>query len=161
MYLQFYRWFCHVDDDNYVNMPALTRFLQGYSHTEDWYLGRPSISHPIEVLDRANPGVSLTELHLQHICTEIVTNIVREKKPQNNPKYMCSESNVESYGKLKKKDGTIMLPYYIKTPKNVNSFFIHEIATVSCSQGFLLFVSLSACGVKRGEWGINLVYSIV
>ena len=42
-------------------MPALTRFLQGYSHTEDWYLGRPSISHPIEVLDRANPGVSLTE----------------------------------------------------------------------------------------------------
>lgn len=53
------RWFCHVDDDNYVNMPALTRFLQGYSHTEDWYLGRPSISHPIEVLDRANPGQRL------------------------------------------------------------------------------------------------------
>ena len=56
-------------------MPALTRFLQGYSHTEDWYLCRPSISHPIEVLGRANPGVNLTESHLQHICTEIVTYI--------------------------------------------------------------------------------------
>ncbi|CAC5385338.1 FNG [Mytilus coruscus] len=51
------RWFCHVDDDNYVNVPALVGFLQQYNHSHNWYLGRPSISHPMEVLDRANPGV--------------------------------------------------------------------------------------------------------
>ncbi|XP_076077563.1 fringe glycosyltransferase-like [Mytilus galloprovincialis] len=53
------RWFCHVDDDNYVNVPALVGFLQQYNHSDDWYLGIPSISHPMEVLDRANPGQKL------------------------------------------------------------------------------------------------------
>ncbi|XP_063444625.1 beta-1,3-N-acetylglucosaminyltransferase radical fringe-like [Mytilus trossulus] len=53
------RWFCHVDDDNYVNVPALVGFLQQYNHSDNWYLGRPSISHPMEVLDRANPGQKL------------------------------------------------------------------------------------------------------
>ncbi|KAL4239652.1 hypothetical protein ACF0H5_000459 [Mactra antiquata] len=46
------RWFCHFDDDNYVNIDGLVTFLQQYNHTDDWYLGRPSLSHPIEVVDR-------------------------------------------------------------------------------------------------------------
>lgn len=50
------RWFCHVDDDTYVNLPKLVELLQKYNHTSDWYLGKPSLKAPIEVEDRANPG---------------------------------------------------------------------------------------------------------
>lgn len=50
------QWFCHVDDDTYLNMERLLDLLQQYNHTDDWYLGRPSLAHPIEVEDRSHPG---------------------------------------------------------------------------------------------------------
>ena len=53
------RWFCHMDDDTYLNVPKLVELLQKYNHTSDWYLGKPSLNHPIEVEDRANPGQKL------------------------------------------------------------------------------------------------------
>ncbi|XP_064595659.1 fringe glycosyltransferase-like [Liolophura sinensis] len=53
------RWFCHIDDDTYVNVPELVRLLQQYNHTDDWYLGKPSLKHPIEIVDRENQGVKL------------------------------------------------------------------------------------------------------
>lgn len=53
------RWFCHVDDDTYLNVPKLVEMLQKYNHTSDWYLGKPSLHHPIEIEDRANPGQKL------------------------------------------------------------------------------------------------------
>ncbi|XP_055536258.1 fringe glycosyltransferase [Wyeomyia smithii] len=43
------RWWCHFDDDNYVNVPRLVRLLDEYSPTQDWYLGKPSISSPLEI----------------------------------------------------------------------------------------------------------------
>ena len=46
------RWFCHFDDDNYVNIPRLLSTLGKYSAQEDWYLGKPSIRTPLEILDR-------------------------------------------------------------------------------------------------------------
>lgn len=46
------KWFCHFDDDNYVNVPRLVKLLGGFNHQEDWYLGKPSIRTPIEILDR-------------------------------------------------------------------------------------------------------------
>jgi len=46
------KWFCHFDDDNYVNVPALVRKLQHYDHNKDWYLGKPSIPEPLEIMDR-------------------------------------------------------------------------------------------------------------
>ncbi|CAB3363182.1 Hypothetical predicted protein [Cloeon dipterum] len=46
------KWFCHFDDDNYVNIPKLLSTLGKYSPQEDWYLGRPSIRTPLEILDR-------------------------------------------------------------------------------------------------------------
>nr|UZQ18782.1 Fringe [Doryteuthis pealeii] len=49
------RWFCHVDDDTYVNVPKLVTLLQKYNHTKDWYLGKPSLKHPIEIMDRDSP----------------------------------------------------------------------------------------------------------
>ncbi|EDW17326.1 fringe glycosyltransferase [Drosophila mojavensis] len=49
------KWFCHFDDDNYVNVPRLVKLLDEYSPTVDWYLGKPSISSPLEIhLDNKN-----------------------------------------------------------------------------------------------------------
>uniref|UniRef100_A0A6E8VR23 Fringe-like glycosyltransferase domain-containing protein n=1 Tax=Anopheles coluzzii TaxID=1518534 RepID=A0A6E8VR23_ANOCL len=42
-------WWCHFDDDNYVNVPRLVRMLDDYNPTQDWYLGKPSISSPLEI----------------------------------------------------------------------------------------------------------------
>ncbi|XP_067011762.2 fringe glycosyltransferase [Anabrus simplex] len=46
------KWFCHVDDDNYVNIPRLVRFLADYSPQEDWYLGKRA---PLKLLK--NPAM--------------------------------------------------------------------------------------------------------
>lgn len=55
MFLSFFsRWFCHFDDDNYVNIPALVKKLREFDHRQDWYLGKPSISEPLEILDRGD-----------------------------------------------------------------------------------------------------------
>ncbi|XP_058797189.1 fringe glycosyltransferase isoform X2 [Phymastichus coffea] len=43
------KWFCHFDDDNYVNVPRLLKLLDNYNPREDWYLGRPSIPTPLEI----------------------------------------------------------------------------------------------------------------
>lgn len=52
------RWFCHFDDDNYVNVPRLVRFLGDYSPREDWYLGKPSIQAPLEIITKDKATVS-------------------------------------------------------------------------------------------------------
>ncbi|XP_008065532.1 beta-1,3-N-acetylglucosaminyltransferase manic fringe isoform X2 [Carlito syrichta] len=41
------RWFCHVDDDNYVNPRALLRLLKAFPPDRDVYVGRPSLNRPI------------------------------------------------------------------------------------------------------------------
>ncbi|XP_038067364.1 beta-1,3-N-acetylglucosaminyltransferase radical fringe-like [Patiria miniata] len=46
------RWFCHLDDDNYLNVLNLVQLLRGYNHQQDLYLGRASLTHPIQALDR-------------------------------------------------------------------------------------------------------------
>ncbi|XP_055373299.1 fringe glycosyltransferase [Condylostylus longicornis] len=52
------KWFCHFDDDNYVNIPRLVRLLDEYNPAVDWYLGKPSISSPLEIhLDSKNSSI--------------------------------------------------------------------------------------------------------
>lgn len=46
------KWFCHVDDDNYVNVGSLLRLLSRFPHTQDVYIGRPSLERPIEATER-------------------------------------------------------------------------------------------------------------
>jgi len=46
------QWFCHVDDDNYLNVPALLRQLSRFPADQDWYLGKVSISEPLEIYDK-------------------------------------------------------------------------------------------------------------
>uniref|UniRef100_A0A3Q3WYJ6 Fringe-like glycosyltransferase domain-containing protein n=1 Tax=Mola mola TaxID=94237 RepID=A0A3Q3WYJ6_MOLML len=41
------RWFCHVDDDNYVNPDALLSLLSGFHQDSDIYVGKPSLDKPI------------------------------------------------------------------------------------------------------------------
>ncbi|XP_043216944.1 fringe glycosyltransferase-like [Amphibalanus amphitrite] len=50
------KWFCHFDDDNYVNVVRLSELLSGYSPQQDWYLGKNSIRAPLQILDRDRPG---------------------------------------------------------------------------------------------------------
>ncbi|NWH71984.1 MFNG acetylglucosaminyltransferase, partial [Piaya cayana] len=40
-------WFCHLDDDNYLNPHALLKLLSSYSSSWDIYLGKPSLNRPI------------------------------------------------------------------------------------------------------------------
>ncbi|NWH60840.1 MFNG acetylglucosaminyltransferase, partial [Geococcyx californianus] len=40
-------WFCHLDDDNYLNPQALLKLLSSYSASWDIYLGKPSLNRPI------------------------------------------------------------------------------------------------------------------
>ncbi|MEQ2294314.1 hypothetical protein AMECASPLE_002673 [Ameca splendens] len=46
------KWFCHVDDDNYVNVRTLVKHLSLYPHTQDLYIGKPSLDRPIEATER-------------------------------------------------------------------------------------------------------------
>lgn len=46
------KWFCHFDDDNYVNVPALVSTLQNLNPGEDVYLGKPSLIREMEAWDR-------------------------------------------------------------------------------------------------------------
>ncbi|XP_072259487.1 beta-1,3-N-acetylglucosaminyltransferase radical fringe [Pyxicephalus adspersus] len=46
------KWFCHLDDDNYLNLRALLDLLSAFPHNTDVYVGRPSLDHPVETLDK-------------------------------------------------------------------------------------------------------------
>lgn len=54
------KWFCHVDDDNYVNLKNLLHLLSYFSHSQDVYVGRPSLDHPIEAADHVRNDGSTT-----------------------------------------------------------------------------------------------------
>lgn len=41
------RWFCHVDDDNYLNPGALLSLLQSFPQNGEVYVGRASLDRPI------------------------------------------------------------------------------------------------------------------
>ena len=46
------KWFCHVDDDNYVNTDRLAAALDAFPAAGEWYLGKVSTAQPLEVPDR-------------------------------------------------------------------------------------------------------------
>lgn len=41
------KWFCHVDDDNYLNAGALPSLLSGFPADSDIYVGKPSLDRPM------------------------------------------------------------------------------------------------------------------
>ena len=34
-----YQWYCHIDDDIYVNIPQLSQLLQQYNPEKPYYIG--------------------------------------------------------------------------------------------------------------------------
>lgn len=73
------RWFCHMDDDNYVILPSLLRLLSSYHHSQDVYLGRPSLDHPIEAAERVKSDGSVSQLTpctLICLCSSWLINLL-------------------------------------------------------------------------------------
>lgn len=57
-----------MDDDNYVNVRTLVKFLSQYPHTQDMYLGKPSLDRPIEATERLGDNKMVCRfLFLVHI----------------------------------------------------------------------------------------------
>ncbi len=50
-----------MDDDNYVILPSLLQLLSSYHHSQDVYLGRPSLDHPIEAAERVKSDGSVSQ----------------------------------------------------------------------------------------------------
>ncbi|XP_041893149.1 beta-1,3-N-acetylglucosaminyltransferase lunatic fringe isoform X1 [Corvus kubaryi] len=57
------KWFCHVDDDNYVNVRMLVKLLSSYPHTQDIYIGKPSLDRPIQATERISENKMWGSLH--------------------------------------------------------------------------------------------------
>ncbi|XP_041093839.1 beta-1,3-N-acetylglucosaminyltransferase manic fringe-like [Polyodon spathula] len=45
------KWFCHVDDDNYVLPHSLLSLLAAFPQDGDVYVGKPSLNRPIEAAE--------------------------------------------------------------------------------------------------------------
>ena len=75
------QWWCHFDDDNYVNVAALLDTLDKYEADKPWYLGKTSTASPLKIV-HPKAG-SVRELHvilqylkhlffLQHLSAEFL-----------------------------------------------------------------------------------------
>ncbi|KAG9342999.1 hypothetical protein JZ751_015216 [Albula glossodonta] len=62
------KWFCHVDDDNYVNVQTLVKLLSRYPHTQDVYIGKPSLDRPIEATERLGDNKMVGWADEAHCC---------------------------------------------------------------------------------------------
>lgn len=69
IFLLNFRWFCHFDDDNYVNVQKLVDLLKDFSPSVDWYLGKPSIASPLEIFID-NVSHLFDSLHFLHMIRE-------------------------------------------------------------------------------------------
>ena len=44
------RWWCHFDDDNFVNVDSLSRLLSRHDPALPWYLGKTSTASPLRIM---------------------------------------------------------------------------------------------------------------
>ena len=44
------QWWCHFDDDNFVNVLALGEMLEKYDSDKPWYLGKTSTASPLKIM---------------------------------------------------------------------------------------------------------------
>ena len=71
------RWFCHFDDDSYVNIPSLVRKLSTFDSNEKIFLGRRPTEFPNFTL-KGRPGVTISLfLVIGHLCLIYWTMFVR------------------------------------------------------------------------------------
>ena len=43
-------WWCHFDDDNFVNVQSLSRLLSRHDPSQSWYLGKTSTATPLHIM---------------------------------------------------------------------------------------------------------------
>lgn len=72
LYLFCFRWFCHFDDDNYVNIPRLVTLLSDYNPQEDWYLGKRSIKTPLKILNREGKNKTSKQVRILQHCSKYI-----------------------------------------------------------------------------------------
>lgn len=70
------KWWCHFDDDNYVNVPRLLQLLQRYNPLEDYYLGKTSIKQPLELEDQRTKVCVLRKKSID-LNLEIIDRFIR------------------------------------------------------------------------------------
>ena len=47
------QWWCHFDDDNFVNVDSLTSLLSRHDSGLPWYLGKTSTASPLHIMTSA------------------------------------------------------------------------------------------------------------
>ncbi len=72
-------------------MPALVKKLQEFDYRQDWYLGKPSIPEPLEILDRDNLQVTLKNL-LLFLLSDLIAFEVVAKADQS---YILASGNIQ------------------------------------------------------------------
>lgn len=70
-----------MDDDNYVILPSLLQLLSSYHHSQDVYLGRASLDHPIEAAERVRNDGSVSLLTLLLSSHQVKTGFQRNLLP--------------------------------------------------------------------------------
>lgn len=53
------KWYCHFDDDTFLNFEALQNHLSSYPEDEPIYTGKKSISKPVQITYRSNDGTNI------------------------------------------------------------------------------------------------------
>ncbi len=72
-------------------MPALVKKLQEFDYRQDWYLGKPSIPEPLEILDRDNLQVTLKNL-LLFLLSDLIAFEIIAKADQS---YILALGNIQ------------------------------------------------------------------
>ena len=70
------RWFCHLDDDNYLNTRNLVSYLQQYNpEKEDVYVGFTQLRKPISTNDKQRPGVGSSVCINLLVCVWLLVEV--------------------------------------------------------------------------------------
>ena len=73
------RWFCHVDDDVYVNVEQLVRLLKKYDPEREVYLGRWSLAQTTKL------EVNLFSVCVR-VCVRAIVSLLLDRSNHFEPK---------------------------------------------------------------------------
>jgi hypothetical protein len=122
-----------------VNVPSLLRKLREFDHREDWYLGKPSIPEPLEILDRDNMQVriefvescKLSSAHAlsQHGCCK-TRNAMTDSKKEND------RAKVVSTGLVNLAEGAAAAAMFLR--RHLRSFWLTNRSSLSAQAQVLV-----------------------
>ena len=72
------QWWCHFDDDNYVNVAALLDTLDKYEADKPWYLGKTSTASPLKIVHPKAGSVRELHVILQYLKHLFFCNIFQQ-----------------------------------------------------------------------------------